>query len=235
MLTRKNFPPRPLLIVLLLALGVAVIVMTRPDSPETSPATAAGDAAVRAKNASGAPAAAGQEKPVELRPLAVVQTSTRHEWTSDDLRVPAVIEKIIHSPEEFIRMVEENDRIERRQLVYRKEPAWQTVEHSKAKGEAIRNLMLPGLDGREIEMEVTEADLAFSGLSGTFTGKVAGREKSLVTLAFERGREAFTVVSPDDDIFLQGHPREPGEIILTSFDPDTYLKVPGGEPFKLSK
>ena len=149
--------------------------------------------------------------------------------------MPEAIEKIAHGPEEFIRMVEENDRIERRQLVYRKEPAWQTVEHSKAKGEAIRKLTLPGLDGREVQVEVTGSDLAFSGLSGTFTGKVAGRENSLVTLAFQQGREAFTVVSPDDDLFLQGHPREPGEIILTSFDPETYLKVPGGEPFKFSK
>ena len=175
------------------------------------------------------------QKPTEARPLAVVQASGQHEWTSEDLRVPEAIEKIAHGPEEFIRMVEENDRIERRQLVYRKEPAWQTVEHSKAKGEAIRKLTLPGLDGREVQVEVTGADLAFSGLSGTFTGKVAGREKSLVTLAFQQGREAFTVVSPDDDLFLQGHPREPGEIILTSFDPETYLKVPGGEPFKFSK
>lgn len=235
MLTRKDLPPRPLLIVLLLALAVAAVVMMRPGSPEGSSTTAVGDAGARARHSSDAPSATDPEKAVELRPLAVVQASPRHEWTSDDLRVPAVIEKIIHSPEEFIRMVEENDRIERRQLVYRKEPAWQTVEQSKAKGEAIRKLMLPALDGREIEVEVTGSDLALSGLSGTFTGKVAGREKSLVTLAFQQGREAFTVVSPDDDLFLQGHPREPGEIILTSFDPDTYLKVPGGEPFKLPK
>jgi hypothetical protein len=232
MLTRKNLPPRPLAIVLVLAILVATLVVLQPVSPTLGRED---EAAAKAKATGDSSGGAKEQKPVEARPLAVVQASGQHEWTSEDLRVPEAIEKIAHGPEEFIRMVEENDRIERRQLVYRKEPAWQTVEHSKAKGEAIRKLTLPGLDGREVEVEVTGADLAFSGLSGTFTGKVAGREKSLVTLAFQQGREAFTVVSPDDDLFLQGHPREPGEIILTSFDPETYLKVPGGEPFKFSK
>lgn len=232
MLTRKDLPPRPLAIVLVLAILVATLVVLKPVSPTLGRED---EAAVKAKGTGDSSGGTKGQKPTEARPLAVVQASGQHEWTSEDLRVPEAIEKIAHGPEEFIRMVEENDRIERRQLVYRKEPAWQTVEHSKAKGEAIRKLTLPGLDGREVQVEVTGADLAFSGLSGTFTGKVVGREKSLVTLAFQQGREAFTVVSPDDDLFLQGHPREPGEIILTSFDPETYLKVPGGEPFKFSK
>jgi len=43
------------------------------------------------------------------------------------------------------------------------------------------------------------------------------------------------VVSPEDGTFLQGHPREPGEIILTSFDPNTYQPLPGGEPIKTNQ
>jgi hypothetical protein len=75
-------------------------------------------------------------------------------------------------------------------------------------------------------------DVEPSGLSGSFGGHVAGRPKSLATLAFIRGREAFTVVSPDDDIFLQGHPRESGELLVTSFDAEKYVSIPGAESLK---
>ena len=123
-------------------------------------------------------------------------------------------------------------RIKRRQLVYRSEPAWELVEQARATGEPIRKLTLPGLDGQEVQVEVTDTDLDPSGLSGSFSGHVAGNQKSLVTLAFIRGREAFTVVSPDDGVFLQGHPRESGEVLVASFDPEKYLSVPGAESIK---
>jgi len=172
--------------------------------------------------------------PVEvvLRPLPVSRSSAAHEWAEGDATSPAVIEKIAHNPDEFVRLVEENDRIQRRQLVYRSEPAWELVERARVTGEPVRSLTLPGLDGQEVQVEVTSVDLDPSGLSGTFSGHVAGNRKSLVTLAFIRGREAFTVVSPDDGVFLQGHPREPGEVMVASFDPDEYLNVPGAESLK---
>jgi hypothetical protein len=84
------------------------------------------------------------------------------------------------------------------------------VERAKAAGQPLRRLTLPAFDGQELEVAVTNADLAPSGLSGTFTGQLPGRGQSLVTLAFSKGHEAFTVVSPEDGTFLQGHPREPG-------------------------
>ena len=31
---------------------------------------------------------------------------------------------------------------------------------------------------------------------------------------------------------LQGHPREPGEVLVASFDPDEYLNVAGAESLK---
>jgi hypothetical protein len=40
------------------------------------------------------------------------------------------------------------------------------------------------------------------------------------------------VVSPDEGLYLQGHPREPGELLVASFDPDEYLNVPGAESLK---
>lgn len=172
---------------------------------------------------------------VLLRPLAVVKESATHAWTAEDARLPDVIGKIAHGELERRRMLEENTRITGRQLVYRKEPVWVLVDRARASGEPVRKLTLPGFDGEELEVEVTNADLAPSGLSGTFAGHLPGLPQSLVTLAFKQGREAFTVVSPEDGTFLQGHPREPGEIIVSKFNPDSYLPQPGGEPIRTTE
>lgn len=219
--------PVPAIVAVALLLAVTVVVTFLKPTPGTSSETATG-----MKPRIGPRSAAAMPDPVVLRPLSVSIKSATHEWSADDATTPEVIEKIAHNPDEFIRLVEENERIERRQLVYRNEPAWVLAERAKASGEPLRTLTLPGLDGREVKMEVTRVNLEPSGLSGAFEGHVAGNAKSLATLAFIKGREAFTVVSPDDGIFLQGHPREPGEILVTSFDPGKYLNVPGAEALK---
>ena len=168
----------------------------------------------------------------QLRPFAVVKETDEYQWTAEDGRDASVIRQLAHNEVEVRRLTEENLRVKRRQLVYCKTPVWGLVEQAKATDERLQKLTLPGLDGQVLEMEVTRADLAPSGLSGTFAGNITGHGKSLVTLAFKQGREAFTVESPEQGIFLQGHPREPGEIMITSFDPDVYLPLPGGEPIK---
>lgn len=203
----------------------------RTPSSASPPASAVSD--------SSAPPAAGPTAPtnreVILRPLAVAKESAAHAWTAEDARSPEVVRKLAHNEMEERRLLEENARITGRQLVYRKEPVFVAVERARAKGESVARFTLPGFDGRELEVQVDKADLAPSGLSGTFTGRLPGLDQSLVTLAFQQGREAFTVVSPEDGFFLQGHPREPGEIMITSFLPDAYLAVPGGEPIRTNE
>lgn len=164
------------------------------------------------------------------RPLPVTRSSTQHQWTEGDALTPDTIQRIARNADEFIRLVQENDRILRRQLVYRQDVAAAAVQRSRLTGEPIRSFVLPGLDGQEYEISVTRADLSPSGQSGTFSGRLASEPDSLVTLAFHFGREAFTILSTSAGIFLQGHPREPGEIIVTSFDPAAYSPQPGGEP-----
>lgn len=224
---RRRTAVLPLALCAILLVGVAIKVANH--QPEASPAptpTVASKAAASPAQITATP------EQVTLRPLPVSRSSAAHEWTDADATQPLVIEKIAHNSDEFMRLVDENDRIKRRQLVYRSQPAWELVEQSRASGKPVRSLTLPGLDGQEVQVEVTGTDLDPSGLSGTFSGHVAGNQKSLVTLAFIRGREAFTVVSPDDGVFLQGHPREAGEVLVASFDPDKYLNVPGAESLK---
>lgn len=164
------------------------------------------------------------------RPLDVGNFSARHEWTQGDCMDPAIIERLAANPDEFIKMVEENDRIKRRQLVYRKETAALLVQQARASGEPLRHFTLPDLDGRELKVEIISSDLSPSGQSGSFHGRLAGRPESLVTLAFEFGTEAFTVLSPEDGLYLQADPREPGELIVKSIDPAIYAAFKCGNP-----
>ena len=164
------------------------------------------------------------------RPIPVSRRSATHEWTTDDATDLKVIERISHNPDEIIRMVEENDRILRRQLVYRKETAAKLIQKARLNGQPVKQFILPGLDGKELEVEVISSDLAPSGQTGTFHGRLVGRRQSLVTLAFEFGVEAFTVLSPEDGIYLQADPRESGELIVKSFDPDKYVPFQCGQP-----
>lgn len=182
------------------------------------------------KGASTTPSRSPFQEEAGPRPLPVSMATGSHEWTAGDASELHVIEQIAHNPEEALRMIEENDRIHRRQLVYRNETAAAAVQRAMAKGEVVRQLTLPGLDGRELEFVIERADLAPSGQTGSFTGHLAGKPNSQVSLAFKFGREAFTVISPDDRLYLQADPREPGEIIVKSIDPKTYIQGTCGNP-----
>ncbi|MCS7337629.1 MAG: hypothetical protein NZ739_05245 [Verrucomicrobiae bacterium] len=162
---------------------------------------------------------------VRLRPLTVARQSLYFEWTAPDAMDTNVLRQIAHNELEYQRLVEETARIVRRQLVYRKQTIDALVEHARAIGVPLRQLVVPGLDGQEFVAELLEANLHPSGIEGAFAGRLAGRPDSMVTIAFKGGREAFTLISPADGIYLQGDPREPGEIIVKSIDPAKY--VPG--------
>jgi hypothetical protein len=200
-------------------------------APDTESAPAPGPAPAEAAVEEAAPPS---DRPglgeTLLRPLPVAMTSATHEWTAGDGFDLAVIERIAHSPDELRKLVEENGRIKRRQLVYRNETAALVIQRARLTGEPVRRLTLPALDGEELDFVIDRADLAPSGQSGTFTGRLADRPDSLVTLAFRFGREAFTVLSPADDLYLQADPREPGEIIVKSIDPAVYAHARCGNP-----
>ncbi len=188
--------------------------------------------ATETKVTPGTPTVAPRGDGVRLRPLAVAKQTPRHEWTAGDGKSREVIAQIAHNDLERQRLLDENARIQRRQLVYRNDTAAAVMQRARANGESVTQLTLPGLDGQEWQVAIERADLEPSQQAGSFSGQLVGRTNSLVTLAFQFGREAFTILSPDDGLYLQGHPREPGEVIITSFDPQTYLSLPGGEPIR---
>ena len=233
-----------LALVVVLALVMAGIAMrsrsrTQVPQPIGTPAAQAATnspAAAIAQTNMTAPAVASRtvttNSSFQLRPFAVTRTSETCEWTVEDGKNTNVIRRLAHNDFEYQRMVEENARVQRRQLVYRKDTAAAVMQRARFSGERVTQLTLPGFDGQELQFVIQRADLEASKQVGTFAGHLVGRPDSLVTLAYKFGREAFTVMSPADGIYLQGHPRESGEIILTSFDPNTYQPVPGGEPIR---
>ena len=172
------------------------------------------------------PAASG---PV-LRPLAIAKESALHAWTEEDARLPQVIGRIAHNPDEAAKMLKENERIKRRQLVYRKDTVAAMLQRARLTGERLQRLTLPAFDGEEVEVVVDRADLSPSGQSGSLVGHLADEPGSTVTLAFQFGHEAFSVSSPQDDLYILADPREPGEVILKSIDPATYVPGVCGNP-----
>lgn len=157
-----------------------------------------------------------------LRPFAVMQESTNYQWTAQDGKSVAGIRALAHNEPEFQRMAEENSRIFRRQLVYDKQPFSLAAQRAVYFGEPLNQLILPGLDGKEFSVDVSQTEFEAGGDRGTIVGKVAGRSDSMVVVAFAGGREGFTVISPQDNLYLHAEPREPGEIIVKAIDPNSY-------------
>jgi hypothetical protein len=225
--------PSPRLIGLpLLLLGIAGVVAFLKPGPRTQQveATPVPAPASAAPTTPAVRPGGGAPDQVVLRPLPVASESAAHEWTGEDATDVEVIQKIARNPDQAIWMIEENERIHRRQLVYRKETAGKLVQKARLRGEPVTGFILPSLDGHELVVEVISSDLAPSGQTGSFHGRLAGRPDSLVTLAFQFGREAFTVLSPEDDLYIQADPREPGELIVKTINPATYIQGHCGNP-----
>jgi len=157
-----------------------------------------------------------------MRPLPVGIESTNNQWALADGKDINTIRQLAHNPLEYARMVDENARIFRRQLVYLKETAAAVFEQAKVTDSPVTQLTLPALDGHELTFEIARREGAGSSRQGMLSGHLVGNADSLVTLAFEDGREAFTILSPNENIFLVGEPRENGQVIVKAIDPNTY-------------
>jgi hypothetical protein len=168
------------------------------------------------------PAVLANNPNFQPRPFPVAFESATVQWTLADGRDTNVIRQLAHNPSEYGRMVTENSEIFRRQLVYLKETAGSVFEQAKLTGAAVARLTLPGLDGQEFTVEVTRTDLRNGGSKGQIYGQLPDRPDSMVTVAFVNNREAFTIISPRDQIYLQAESREPGQVVIKSINPQTY-------------
>ena len=157
-----------------------------------------------------------------LRPLPVSQSGPHNEWTSDDATQPEVLGKIAHNPDEFIRMYEENNRIKRRQLVYRKQSVPQLVREARDHNTPFTSFVLPGLNGQEYEVAVNEVRLLPNGRDGSANGHLKNHLHSIVSVGFANGCESYNIISPDDGIYLAADAREPGEVIVKEIDPEKF-------------
>jgi hypothetical protein len=157
-----------------------------------------------------------------LRPLPVAYESGKFQWTMQDGKDTNVIRQLAHNPLEYDRMVRENDLIFKRQLVYLKETPAMVFEQAKLTGQPVKQLTLPGVDGREFQFEITKSGNGSSSRQGDLTGRLAGNMDSMVTLAFTDGRMAFTVLSQRENIYVVGEPREDGQVVVKVVNPSAY-------------
>ena len=217
----------------LLALGLIVIgymVWRRPTTqPKPQPLAQAPAVVTNSStmtNLTHSPAASSRvlaNRPdFQERPFPVAYESAKVQWTLADGKDTNVIRQLAHNPLEYDRMVEENPRIFKRQLVYLKQTAASVFEQAKLRGEKVRQLTLPGVDGQELQFEIVKSYGSGSSRQGMFNGRLVGNLDSQVSFAFQDGREAFTVLSPKENIFVVGEPREAGQVMVKAIDPNTY-------------
>ena len=210
---------------------VEIAMLARTPTPKAAPARQAASPSFKPDPApptapDSAPPEAAVPEAVHLRPLPVERRSATHEWTSGDGKDPRVIEKLAHNLEEFKRLARENELIRRRQLVYRNLTVPMLLDRARDSGQPLREFILPGLDGREVEVEVTEVHLMDGTNDGCVNGRVKGRLNSMVSVGFANGCESFNVMSPEEGLFLTADAREPGEVVVKEIDPNVYGRPP---------
>jgi hypothetical protein len=239
----KRVPQTPvigviLLVLLALAAFLTIRQTTRTNRAALNPNTIATNAlppvtASRTTNSGIASAASTPSPDFQKRPYPISYETPEIQWTSADGKDTNVIQQLAHNPLEYDRMVQENPRLLKRQLVYLKETAAAVFERAKLTRATVQELTVPGLDGQEFRFQIIQSDSNGSSRHGMFSGRLVGNPDSMVTMAFQDGREAFTVISPKENIFIEGEPREPGQVIVKAFDPNTYGTGPqgGGDDF----
>lgn len=173
-----------------------------------------------AQSAEAAPNPAAGPRP---REFSVAVQNGSHAWAAADFKATNFIRQLAHNGLEYRRMLDENARIFRRQLVYWEETPNLVWQRARAAGAPVTQLTLPALDGRQLQFKITGSDVHPSGLEGMFRGHLVGQPESFVTLAFYQGRQAFTVLSLADNLFLDAEAHEPGEVVIKEVSPALYF------------
>ena len=186
----------------------------------TNTASAANTNTATAKQAIGLPTPAFSSTNLHLFKTAL--TNGEYEWTAEDGMDTNVIRQLAHNELEYQRMVNENSAIYRRQLVYLKESPTAFFQQAASTGKPMKQLMLPGLDGQLLPVVVTRTELKDGGNQGQVYGQLPGQPDSMVTMAFVGDREAFTLISHQDNRYLQAESHDSGQIVVKSINPNTY-------------
>jgi hypothetical protein len=158
----------------------------------------------------------------QAHPFKVAESNSVYAWTAEDGRDTNVILHLAHNQLEYQRMLKENGVIYRRQLVYFAQGFDLLAQQAVQTGQSLHQITLPGLDGQELTVNVTKTDFSHGGTQGQIYGQLPGQSDSVVTVAFIDSREAFTVISPQNQIYLQAEARGPGEVVVKSVNPALY-------------
>lgn len=236
----KGFPVSTLRLIVLLVIGVAVVLVILGSLRKSL--SKAGVLPVVLKQAVAMPTnpLAQRAKPQAVQSTAGSATEftnwanfqkhpfppalqgSNYQWTMADGTDTNVILHLAHNSLEYQRMVTENRTIYRRQLVYFSQGFDALAQQTLQNGGVLHQIALPGLDGQVFSVDVKNTDLRDGGNRGQIYGQLPGQPDSMVTVAFFNNREAFTIISPHDQIYLQAEAHEPGEIVVKSINPQIY-------------
>ena len=156
-----------------------------------------------------------------IEPFEVKKSNERHGWTMINAQSPEHIDLLSHNDDERERHIEENFWVTYRELVYRKETFNDSVTQALANQEELKELILPGIEGKEYRVEVLDVDHRTNdnGVNeGSITGRLVDDPTSSVHLGYYGQRESGGITSTEQQIFLSYDPREDGQLVVKQVD-----------------
>lgn len=156
-----------------------------------------------------------------LDPFEIVKSSPNHDWTGVNIVKPEQIDKIAHNDAERDRLIKETIYTPQRQLIYQKVSVQDRILASIANGQDLTTIIIPGLDGEELEVVIT--DLTTQPGEGDVTegylgGHLATDPESVVSWGYYDGVESGSVFSQKEGLHLEFSPREERQLILSTTD-----------------
>lgn len=172
----------------------------------------------------------------ELNPFPITKETSLHAWTSVDGTKSSVVKKLAHNALEEGRLLEENQWVESRELVYRKKTSKDLLTTSLENGEELKEMKVPGPDGVEYTMTVTSLDYETNPEGAPTEGVVSGYIEEIpnseALLSFYKGVESGYISS--ESVNLNYDSRESGQFSLSSVNIERMEKFIPSEYFEHS-
>lgn len=153
-----------------------------------------------------------------VQPFPVFLETDHYQWTADDGMQPSALDALAHNDLERKRLKINNKTISRRQLIYQKNSFLKQATAETP----LSTMTLPGFDGSEFEINVTETTLnqPEEEMEGIIKGHVNGYPNSTVTIAFNDEVATGYLSIPEKNIYIEYDPREANQLVLKAMKKD---------------
>jgi hypothetical protein len=157
----------------------------------------------------------------QMHPFPVTRTSEHHRWTGITGRTSKEIDLLAHNDLEKERHEEDNLFVRKRELVYREQSLSDLSRRSKETGQPVREIVLPGFEGKEYKVAVTsfESQVDDKGVEeGWLKGHLVSDPEAEVLLGYYGHRESGGFSSKKLGVSIEFDPREDHQVMVKDID-----------------